>query len=584
MNRLLILPVLLLILLVGTPAFSADLQKGLTAYQSGDYATALREWTPLAEQGNAEVQHLVGFIYRNGLGVTQNFKTAVKWYKLSAAQKYASAQFNLGTMYRNGLGVQKNNRTAVKWYRLAAKQGNASAQSNLGLMYAGGLGVPKNYKTAVRWYKLAAEQGFALAQHNLGAMYDEGQGVPQDYKTAVKWYKLAAEQGDAGAQFNLGNMYNEGKSVPKNYKTAVRWWTLAAQQGDPRMQGFLGSVYEEGKKVPQDSRTAVKWYRLAAEQGLSLSQYDLGMAYMKGRGVPQNFKEAARWTRRSAEQGYAKSQFILGGMYAMGQGVIRDPIIAYMWAQVGISSGFKVVGEKEVYVLNFIKQGMTPFQLKESKKLALECVGRKFKGCDNLFYQKDADDYFQKSLIEFIRQVVLLDRNIKGIKPYIVKNLRINFPTFEPNYLYNLIIVSHFLLVIGGLLSAVTFGKKKISRLSYFLKFSICLISIVILFSNPSITLVTDVHLINVYIFIVTFLVIVFFLYRVLSQRLRDCGMHWAWAYLALIPVIGFLIYVYAFFGKSKTLDYEEDDSSKAFAEVKKYEERIEPTFGKRDN
>jgi hypothetical protein len=29
----------------------SDFQKGLTAAQSGDYATALREWTPLAEQG-----------------------------------------------------------------------------------------------------------------------------------------------------------------------------------------------------------------------------------------------------------------------------------------------------------------------------------------------------------------------------------------------------------------------------------------------------------------------------------------------------------------------------------------------------
>jgi hypothetical protein len=43
MNRLLILPVLLLTLLVGNPAFYANFQKGLTAAQSGDYATALRE-------------------------------------------------------------------------------------------------------------------------------------------------------------------------------------------------------------------------------------------------------------------------------------------------------------------------------------------------------------------------------------------------------------------------------------------------------------------------------------------------------------------------------------------------------------
>ena len=29
-----------------------DFQKGVTAYESGDYATALRDWHPFAEQGN----------------------------------------------------------------------------------------------------------------------------------------------------------------------------------------------------------------------------------------------------------------------------------------------------------------------------------------------------------------------------------------------------------------------------------------------------------------------------------------------------------------------------------------------------
>jgi len=35
---------------------SADFQKGVTAYESGDYATALREWMPLAKQGDAGAQ------------------------------------------------------------------------------------------------------------------------------------------------------------------------------------------------------------------------------------------------------------------------------------------------------------------------------------------------------------------------------------------------------------------------------------------------------------------------------------------------------------------------------------------------
>ena len=45
---------------------SADYQKGLTAYHFGDYATALREWTPLAKQGNAGAQFSLGFMYEKG--------------------------------------------------------------------------------------------------------------------------------------------------------------------------------------------------------------------------------------------------------------------------------------------------------------------------------------------------------------------------------------------------------------------------------------------------------------------------------------------------------------------------------------
>jgi hypothetical protein len=63
MKNLLILPVLLLTLLVGTPAFSADFQKGLTAARGGDYATALREWTLLAKQGDAGARYGLGWMY-----------------------------------------------------------------------------------------------------------------------------------------------------------------------------------------------------------------------------------------------------------------------------------------------------------------------------------------------------------------------------------------------------------------------------------------------------------------------------------------------------------------------------------------
>ena len=71
---------------MGTPASSADWEKGVAAYESGDFATAMREWEPLAEQGDATAQGNLGLMYDEGQGVPQDYKTAVKWYRLAAEQ------------------------------------------------------------------------------------------------------------------------------------------------------------------------------------------------------------------------------------------------------------------------------------------------------------------------------------------------------------------------------------------------------------------------------------------------------------------------------------------------------------------
>ena len=55
--------------LVSFPSWGADFNKGLTAAQNGDFATAFKEWKPLAEQGYASAQYNLGAIYENGWGV-----------------------------------------------------------------------------------------------------------------------------------------------------------------------------------------------------------------------------------------------------------------------------------------------------------------------------------------------------------------------------------------------------------------------------------------------------------------------------------------------------------------------------------
>ena len=154
---------LILFAFAAGPVVAGPLEDGDAAYGKGDYATALRLWQPIAEQGDA------------------------------------SAQYNLGVMYEKGRGVPQGYAAAVTWWRKAADQGNASAQNNLGLMYDKGWGVPQDYAAAVSWYRKAADQGNAVAQFSLGVMYANGRGVPQDYVQAYMWFNLAAAKGDADA-------------------------------------------------------------------------------------------------------------------------------------------------------------------------------------------------------------------------------------------------------------------------------------------------------------------------------------------------------------------------------------------------
>ena len=156
-----------LLVFLATPAW-AGLDEGIAAYKRFDYATAVREWRPLAEQGDAV------------------------------------AQYHLGNLYRTGQGVPQDYAEAAKWFRKAANQGDANAQYNLGVKHYNSL--PQDYAEAAKWFRKAANHGDAAAQYYLGVIYDKGYGVPQDYVQAHKWYNLAEAQGRTAAAWNRGRV------------------------------------------------------------------------------------------------------------------------------------------------------------------------------------------------------------------------------------------------------------------------------------------------------------------------------------------------------------------------------------------
>ena len=64
----------------------AGFDEGITSYEAQDYQSALREFLPLANGGNASAQFYLGLMYYSGAGVPQNYSQAAVWYRKAADQ------------------------------------------------------------------------------------------------------------------------------------------------------------------------------------------------------------------------------------------------------------------------------------------------------------------------------------------------------------------------------------------------------------------------------------------------------------------------------------------------------------------
>lgn len=172
---------------------ASQMDEALQAFRTGDLPKAITIWTAEARQGDSEAQYILGTLFLDGKGVTQNYDEAGKWLQESADQGYALSQNTLANMYFFGSGV------------------------------------PTDYKLAAKWWLLAAEQGVSDAQNNLAVAYRDGLGVSQNLKTAIKWFKKAAYQKDIEAMISLGGVYHN----ENNPEMAYAWWYVAGTLGNP---------------------------------------------------------------------------------------------------------------------------------------------------------------------------------------------------------------------------------------------------------------------------------------------------------------------------------------------------------------
>ena len=109
----------------------SEYQKGLAAFDAGNFEQALEIWLPLAQEGLAEAQFGVALAYQNGLGTVQDEDEALHWTRRAARQGLPAAQNNLGVIYATGKGVSPDPEIALSLWRQAAAEGHAGARANL---------------------------------------------------------------------------------------------------------------------------------------------------------------------------------------------------------------------------------------------------------------------------------------------------------------------------------------------------------------------------------------------------------------------------------------------------------------------
>ena len=92
------------------------------------HEAVLRQWLPLAEQGDANAQYTLGYLHERGESVERDLRAAVRWFTRAAQQNHTPAQARLGSLYATGKGTPQNDVLAHFWFGLVARTGSKAAK------------------------------------------------------------------------------------------------------------------------------------------------------------------------------------------------------------------------------------------------------------------------------------------------------------------------------------------------------------------------------------------------------------------------------------------------------------------------
>lgn len=346
---------LLILLTLSLPATArADFAGGMTAYESGDYAGALKEWLPLAENDDLAAMRNVGQMYRLGLGVPKDAATAAKWYRRAAEMNFDRAQANLAALYLVGDGVPQDFKEAARWFDAAARQGHVLSQYNLAVLYERGLGVAQSDARALGWYNLAARAGHSEALERLSQLVEKppvapavGGSPPVVADTPMPLPPPTVADATIPVPAPPRSDTPEGSVLHVDLVGKIAGWLgfggkaetaapisapVASAEEAPVALKPPSPPVEVGTLIEPDLPAPAPPVMTAAGRDDRLQQ---GLIEYQAR----NYRRAMALWLPGAERGEPRAQFLVGRLFRNGEGMARDRVKAWSWLYLAEKQG-----------------------------------------------------------------------------------------------------------------------------------------------------------------------------------------------------------------------------------------------------
>jgi uncharacterized protein len=282
----------------------------MDAFKDGRHAKAVELAIPLADDGNAEAQYLLGFAHESGQGAEASREKALEFYHKAAAGKHKDAVYRMAFILLASEKEEERDQ-ARQALETAAKDDPEVAARILGEAYLRGLlSETPDPEKAVSWWKSAADAGDILSLLMLARFYEGQFGFPEmkDQEKALGYYGKAAGLGNPGAMAALGSRLLSGDKEFRDEKKGREWLKKAIENKEYSAYLALGD-YEEN--VKKNLKAALAEYERGKDAGQIDSLLRAADFYLEGKGVEKDVDRGMSLLRQAAEAGNPVANFRL---------------------------------------------------------------------------------------------------------------------------------------------------------------------------------------------------------------------------------------------------------------------------------